>query len=398
MKKKIDIAALCFSVLYLVAFLSPSFTSVRVNRISPMEHLGAWASMGNLAFVPLVMSLIMIALVLFKGTSEKRNFLTGIWASICLGMILYFSGFAANILMEGHTSTYRVCFGFGTYIMMLGAYGAITRCNTFIKKEWKRILTSFLGIIIAALAFPLGIMEKTSIMTEYHAWHDQFIQGLGQHIGISIAVVLVSILIGLPIGYLCYKNRVLDTILMGILNVVRSVPAIALIYVMVFPLSSLGDIPFFDKLGVSGFGFAPVFCALLLYGLFQIINSMSGALKTISPEYIKTARGMGMNDGTIMRRIQIPMVLPVIVSGIRVAMISTFTGVSLGTMVGYPALGRIITLGGGSAVALDLVFLGAVPIMIMIFITDMFMRKVAELLQHKLGLDRGTATEELSYD
>ena len=105
---------------------------------------------------------------------------------------------------------------------------------------------------------------------------------------------------------------------------------------------------------------------------------------TIDRDYIKAAKAMGMTNIMIMFKVQIPLVLPVLVSGIRVAMISTFTGASLGTMVGFGGLGTFIRMGDGSAIALDLILLGAIPIMIMIFITDVVFTRLSTWVKMRM--------------
>ena len=94
---------------------------------------------------------------------------------------------------------------------------------------------------------------------------------------------------------------------------------------------------------------------------------------------------MGMTDRMILFKVQLPMVLPVIISGIRVALISTFTAASLGTLVGFGGLGTFIAMGSNGAVALDMILLGAVPIMIMIFITDFILTKIGDVFEVRIS-------------
>ena len=109
-----------------------------------------------------------------------------------------------------------------------------------------------------------------SIMTEYFTRQDKFHQVFWEHLNISLLVVITSIIIGLPVGYLCYRYKFLEMIISGILNVVRSIPAIALIILMVGPLTFLKEIPVLKSIGISSFGATPVFCALFLYLFFKL--------------------------------------------------------------------------------------------------------------------------------
>lgn len=382
-RKKIDIAALIMSLLALFSLLFvKSFIIVLENRISKMEHVAGSTVLGGYLWIFVLLVVILIALVIWKQDYESRNFIAGLWASICMGLTMFFMGLATNIQMEGRAITYRVTFGINIYLSLLAFYSVTVKCNEKVSSGWKRNVITFTGMGMIVLLFASGYMNKLSIMTEYFTRKEIFIEALWNHLGIAAVSMLASIVVGLPLGYLCYRYKPVDFVVMGFLNIIRSIPSIALIMVMVTPLSFAKRIPLLEKLGVGPFGFAPVFCALFLYATFQIVNSLSGALKTIDPNYIKTAKAMGMTDAMIMYKIQIPLVLPVLVSGFRVAIISTFTAASLGTTVGFGGLGRIITMGSGNAVALDLILLGAVPLMIMIFVTDFIFTKLSDWLEY----------------
>ena len=385
MKKKVDIAAFAMGLLALLSLFIKSFIIVLENRISKMQHIAGMSVLGSYFWIMVVAVLILLVLIVWKGEDEKRNFIAGLYASVCMGGTMFFMGLATNIQMEGRPITYRVTFGVSVYLMLLAFYGVIVKCNGKIQSNWKKNVSVFLGIGIIVLLFASGWMNKLSIMTEFFTRKEKFIECLIQHVNISAIVMIVSLIIGISLGYLCYRYKTVDFIVMGFLNIVRSIPSIALIMVMVTPLSMLKKIPFLAAMGVGAFGFAPVFFALLLYALFQIVNSMSGALKTIDPNLIKTAKAMGMTSSMIMYKVQIPLILPVVISGVRVAIISTFTAASLGSMVGFGGLGTFIRMGSGGAVALDMILLGAVPIMIMIFIADFIFTKLGYWFECRLN-------------
>lgn len=385
MKKKVDIAALVMGLLALVALFMKSFIIVLENRISKMEHISGRTVLGGYFWIMVAAVLLLLISIIWKKEDEKSNFVTGIWASICMGVTMFFMGLATNIQMDGRPVTYRVTFGISIYLLLLAFYGVIVKCNGKIETGWKKNVTVFTGIIMTVIWFASGWMNKLSIMTEYFTRQEKFMECLVEHVSISLIVMVVSLIIGIPLGYLCYRYKAVDFVVMGFLNIIRSIPSIALIMVMVTPLSMLKKIPILDELGVGAFGFTPVFCALLLYALFQIVNSMSGALKTIDPNLIKTAKAMGMTSSMVMYKVQIPIILPVVISGVRVAIISTFTAASLGSMVGFGGLGTFIRMGSGGAIALDMILLGAVPIMIMIFIADFIFTKLGYWFECRLN-------------
>lgn len=390
MKLKRDIVSLFMCAMCLFSLLSGSFVIVMVNRISPMEHMDVWSVLSYYTWFMIAPVILLALLSWYKRESQALNFLTGMLASAYLGEFMYFVGLAAQFLMEGQKSSFRVTWGFGAYLTVIAWYGITIKCNEKLRRSWMRGLVTFSGIGWVVLLFATGWMNKMAIMAEYFTRFETFQECFGEHLQISLAVMVCAIVLGLPLGYLCYRNRIVNSIVIGILNIVRSVPAIALMIVLVTPLAFLKTTPL-GALGVSAFGATPVFCALFLYALFQIVNSLSGALKTIDGSYIKTAKAMGMTNSMIMWKIQIPLILPVLVSGIRVAVVSTFTAASLGTLVGFGGLGVIITMGSSGAVALDMILLGAVPIMAMIFVTNFLFGLLGKWLDRRLG---GRASKE----
>ena len=116
-----------------------------------------------------------------------------------------------------------------------------------------------------------------------------------------------------------------------------------------------------------------------MYNLFIIISNITSALKTIDKKYIIAAKGIGFTNLQILFKIQIPIIFPILISGLKVVNISSFTAASLGTMVGFGGLGTFIVMGSGNAVAIDLILLGAIPIMIFIFLTNSILTLIINL-------------------
>ena len=169
---------------------------------------------------------------------------------------------------------------------------------------------------------------------------------------------------------------------MSLLGTFESVPALALISIMMFPLAFLSNnISVLKKWGISGIGAAPVFLALLVYALFQIVNTVYGALNMLDKNYIEAARGMGMTSRQIFTKVELPLILPIIISGIRVALVSTILGVIIGAYVGFGGLGMFIVQ-GTAGFAIDIVLLVTIPIMLMIFVFDYTLKSIEDLIKY----------------
>ncbi len=384
MKKNYDVVSIFMCLVCFLALIFNGYLITMANRISKMVNINIFTAVGSYGWIAIATLGVLTILVFIKGESELKNFITGLVSSCFLGEIFFLSGLAATLFKESESPSARITWGVGTYIMIAAWYGIVIKCNQNINKQYMRFLTQFSGILIVILLFATGAMNDMSIVVEFFARQDTFFVALKDHFNISISVLISGLVVGLPLGYLCYKYSAVNSVVMTILNIVRSIPSIALILLMVTPLTFLKGIPFFEKMGISAFGFTPVFCALFLYVLFQIVNSLNGALKTVDGNHLKTARAMGMTDFMILWKVQLPLILPVLVSGLRVAIVSTFSAATLGSMVGFGGLGLFITMGSGDAVTLDLILLGAVPIIIMIFIVNLVFGLLSTWLDRRM--------------
>lgn len=382
--KKIDFVSISMILLCFIGILGNSFIIVMPNRIAEMEHLSAYSVLGVSSVVMSAFLILLAILVLTKSDNAHRNFITGITASMLIGLTVFLVGLSARILTEGQGSSYRVTFGMGFYLIMLGWFGMCIKCSEHVKNKWMKWSIMGSGLLLIAGLFLFGWMDSMSIMIEYFTRQEKFWQLFWEHLWICIISIGIALAISLPLSYLCYKNPVVDRVIMGFLNLVRSIPAIALISIMVPVLSLMTSIPFFEAVGVSSFGATPVFIALFFYASFQIINSLTSALKTIEGNYLLTAKAMGMTNSMIMTKVQIPLIMPILVSGLKVVVVSTYTAASLGTLVGFGGLGVLIKMGSGNAIALDLILLGAIPIMIMVFITNIVLTGLANWLNYSL--------------
>ena len=195
-----------------------------------------------------------------------------------------------------------------------------------------------------------------------------------------VRVIISAIVIGIPLGWIGHKNNKIRSMVSAILNTIESIPSIAFIFLLIYPLSYLNrQLPFAEALGISGLGAAPVFVALLFYALFQIVNTMYGALDSIDDHYIEVGQGMGMTKQQIFWKVELPLILPVMISGIRLSLTITIAGTALGAFAGYGGLGSFI-LAGSKGFAIDQILLGTFPILFMILISDALLRALTSLI------------------
>ncbi len=159
-----------------------------------------------------------------------------------------------------------------------------------------------------------------------------FWQAAQQHLALSATALLAAIAFALPLALAITRAQRAANAAIAIVNVLRTIPSLALLVVM---------LPFL------GTGFVPAVVALTLYGLPAVLINTYTALREVDRDMVEAARGQGMTDAQIMRRIEIPLALPLIFAGIRTAAVQIVSAATLAAFIGGGGLGELITAGMG---------------------------------------------------
>jgi len=161
--------------------------------------------------------------------------------------------------------------------------------------------------------------------------HD-FEQAAGRHLSLSLTALAAAIVLALPLALALVRRPRLAGGAIAAVNVLRTIPSLALL-VATLPL--------------LGTGFLPAVVALTLYGLPAILINAHTALREVDPDIVEAGLGQGMTDRQVMRRIKLPLALPVIFAGIRTAAVQIVSAATLAAFIGGGGLGELITAGMG---------------------------------------------------
>jgi osmoprotectant transport system permease protein len=161
----------------------------------------------------------------------------------------------------------------------------------------------------------------------------EFEQAVGRHLALSLTALAAAILLALPLALLLVRRPALAAAAIGTVNVLRTIPSLALL-VATLPL--------------LGTGFVPAAVALTLYGLPAILINTWTALREVDPDIVEAGLGQGMTQRQLMRRIELPLALPVIFAGIRTAAVQIVSAATLAAFIGGGGLGELITAGMGT--------------------------------------------------
>ena len=359
------------------ALLFLPFVLLKPNRILPgasrslLDVLPAWQALGSQALLALVAA---TALTVPRPRLRLAAALGGIV------VVTLAAAACANTLTPPGDKVVRVAAGAGFWIVLvclgLMATDAITRMRP---GPLMRVVSLALLFVVAGAALAHGTFDNLSIMREYAVNASRFWQEARRHLWLSVGSLFAAVLAGVPLGVLCYRVARLRAPVLATLNVIETVPAIALFGILMAPLGALAAAaPWAGALGIRGIGAAPAVVALFLYALLPIVANTVAGLRRVSRATVEAAFGMGMTPRQVLSRIEIKLALPVILTGIRVVLVQNIGMVTIAALIGGGGLGTFVFQGIGQT-AIDLVLLGAVPIVALAFAAAVLLDALIEV-------------------
>lgn len=240
-----------------------------------------------------------------------------------------------------------------------------------------------LGLVVALAAS--GALDQLGIAREYAVRQDMVAAAVLRHLVMVVLAIVPTVALGIPLGVAVRRRRGAEAAILPMLNIVQTIPSIALFAVLLAPLAALAAaFPGLGRIGIGGVGLAPAIIALILYALLPVVRNTAAGLASVSPAAIEAANGLGMTPRQIFWRVEAPLALPVFLSGLRIATIQTVGLAAVAALIGAGGLGAIM-FQGLFADALDLVLLGVVPIVLLAWAIDaLFKLAIAYLTRGRL--------------
>lgn len=172
----------------------------------------------------------------------------------------------------------------------------------------------------------------------------QLLTQIGAHIGISLLALVVAALIGIPCGYLASKSEKAEIAVSAPFEMLRVVPSLALLILLI---------------PVMGTGLAPSIVALTVLAVPPILLNTVVGFRSVPGFMIESAMGIGMTEREILYRVRIPAAMPMMLAGVRTALVEVFASTTLAAKIGAGGLGELIFTGLGLN-RTDLLILGGV--------------------------------------
>ncbi|MGQ8773368.1 ABC transporter permease [Serratia sp. NA_112.1] len=368
-------------ILLLLAAFGLPFLSYAPNRLLSGKSISLISLLHGPALWLLVPMLVLAILSLLAPV-RRHALLTALAASVLLALTFWLSGHAAQQLALEGSKLARTSWGSGCWLMLalslLMAADALTRITT---SHFWRILGNLLVVLPALVLLFSHQLDQLSLLKEYHNRQDVFDAALLQHLTILLATLVPALLIGIPLGVLCFRSVSLQTPIFSTLNIIQTVPSIALFGLLIAPLAGLAKaLPWLAEHGVSGIGMAPAIVALVLYALLPLVRSVVAGLQSVPASVIESASGMGLTRGQIFLRVQLPLALPLFLTGVRILAVQTVGMAVVAALIGAGGFGAIVFQGLLSS-ALDLVLLGVIPVIVMAVIVDSLFKFLVSILE-----------------
>ncbi|GAA0982102.1 Glycine betaine uptake system permease protein YehY [Nocardioides aquaticus] len=186
------------------------------------------------------------------------------------------------------------------------------------------------------------LVDMWAYLTDGGNWSGSggMLQLLGQQLLLTVTALLVAVAVGLPVAlWLGHLGRG-GFLAINISNVGRAVPTFALLALLV-----TADFPGTDTLGPYGRAGLATLIALTLFALPPIITNAYVAVREVPADVVQAATGMGMSGRQRFVRVELPLALPLVVSGVRLALVQVWATATIAALVAGPGLGRVITDG-----------------------------------------------------
>ena len=160
---------------------------------------------------------------------------------------------------------------------------------------------------------------------------DVLLGALLDHVGMTAVAVLAGLAVALPLGVLARRSRTLELVVVGLATLAYTIPSLAMIVMLL-------------QLG-TGLTRTTVVIALAVYSLAILLRNIITGLDEVPADALDAADGMGLSRWRRLWSVELPLAVPTIVAGVRIATVSTVSLVTIGALIGFGALGNLIFVG-----------------------------------------------------
>ncbi|MEQ4451456.1 ABC transporter permease [Kosakonia sp. YIM B13605] len=367
-----DVSIRCHNrVLLLLAVLGGlaawlPFVNYAPNRLVSGESRALWQLFSALW---LVAPCLLLAMSFIPGRGAQVA--TLLFTEVLFCVLVWSAGRAATDLVQTGSPLARTSPGSGLWLWLaltlLACSDAIRRVVS--NPVWRWLLHA------QVWCFPLylllsGALDNLSLLREYTNRQDVFNDALAQHLTLLFGTLLPALVVGFAVGLWCYRHPSRQGPVFAVLNVIQTIPSVALFGLLIAPLAGLvKQFPELSQLGIAGTGMTPALIALILYALLPLVRGVVAGLNQVPQEVLESAEAMGMSARQRFWQVRVPLALPLLLRSLRVVAVQTVGMAVIAALIGAGGFGALVFQGLLSS-ALDLVLLGVIPVIAMAVIVD----------------------------
>lgn len=200
----------------------------------------------------------------------------------------------------------------------------------------------------------------------------QILELTGEHLYMSAIAILLAIVIGVPLAVFMTRNPKIAVTIQTIINTVQTIPTISLLLIIMIFL---------------GLGYSTAIVALVLYSLLPIVQNTYAGLENVDKSMIEAGTGMGMTRLQLLTYVKLPLALPIILAGIRIAAVVAVGSATIATFVGAGGLGEMI-MRGISTTDDQKILAGAIPAAVLVVGVDMLIGKIEKRASYRVNTAR----------
>jgi osmoprotectant transport system permease protein len=183
---------------------------------------------------------------------------------------------------------------------------------------------------------------------------NEFWRAFGQHLTLSSAALGISLAVGLPLGIWVAHRTQIAQVVINFFNAFRVIPSLAILFL---------------ALPYLGLGFRPSLVALTVLAFPPVLINTYAGLRGVDRAVVEAARGMGMAPSQVLLQVEVPLAVPAMVAGIRVAAVEVISSATLAAFIGGGGLGNFITR-GFALYDVSIMLVGAVPVALLALMSE----------------------------
>ncbi|GAA3550122.1 ABC transporter permease [Zobellella aerophila] len=374
----LDKVGCTLSCALLLSLFALPFVSLQPNRIMPGQSIGLLDAANPNTLIPLLPMLVLTSLLSLVKTAIRTRLVLTLLTLISL---MYTVGASASQLLIEANPLARISLNASFWLAIFWLALLIT--DAAIKLALRPLPRLALVTLIVTAVMTLltsGHWDSLSLLREYHNQTDFWSQAV-RHLQLSLGSIIPAVLVGIPLGVRCHRSPSLKAMVFPVLNILQTVPSLAMFGLLMLPLSLLAtSYPLLAELGIRGIGAAPAVIALFFYSLLPIVSNTVLGFGKIDTKVLEAATGMGMSARQRLYLVEFPLAMPVILTGFRVVVTMNIGLVAVAALVGGGGFGTYIFQGLGQT-ATDLVILGAAPTLLLAFLFAIIIDTLIALLR-----------------